>query len=145
MRKVWLQWLTKQRLFTLFLIAATLLGVAFGWICNRSLTPGQAIAVATNLSIVTDAFLRLIKMIIAPLVFASLVSAIARMGGVSEIGRIGIKAMVWFIGASCVSLTIGLLMAHWLQPGAALHAMLALSPAPPTAASGIGTEGFSLA
>jgi len=120
----------KQRWFTALLIAATVLGIALGWLCNHALTPQQNIDVAAGLSIVTDAFLRLIKMIIAPLVFASLVPAIARMGGIGEIGRIGIKALAWFLGASCLSLTIGLLMGHWLQPGATLHLSLASTGAP---------------
>ena len=115
----------KQRWFTALLIAATVLGIALGWLCNRTLTPQQNTDIAAGLSIVTDAFLRLIKMIIAPLVFASLVPAIARMGGAGEIGRIGIKALAWFLGASCLSLTIGLLMGHWLQPGANLHLSMA--------------------
>jgi len=120
----------KQRWFTALLIAATVLGIALGWLCNHALTPQQNIGVAASLSIVTDAFLRLIKMIIAPLVFASLVPAIARMGGIGEIGRIGIKALAWFLGASCLSLTIGLLMGHWLQPGAALRLSLASTGTP---------------
>lgn len=111
----------KQRWFTAALIAATVLGIVVGWLCNRTLTPQRNIEVVASFSLVTDAFLRLIRMIIAPLVFASLVPAIARMGSAGEIGRIGIKALAWFMGASCVSLTIGLLMGHWLQPGAALH------------------------
>ena len=110
-----------RRVFTYLLIAATLLGIGVGWVCNLYLMPAQAAEVAADLSIITDAFLRLIKMIIAPLVFSSLVAAIARMGSGAEIGRVGIKAMAWFIAASCVSLTIGLLMGHWLQPGIALH------------------------
>ena len=111
----------KQRWFTILLIAATVLGIVVGWLCNRTLTPQQNTDIAAGLSIVTDAFLRLIKMIIAPLVFTSLVPAIARMGGVGDIGRIGIKALAWFLGASCLSLIIGLMMGHWLQPGATLH------------------------
>lgn len=111
----------RQRLFTVFLMGATVLGIAVGWACNRSLAPQQALEVAADFSILTEAFLRLIKMVIAPLVFASLVSAIARMGSASEIRRVGIRAMLWFLGASCVSLLVGLLMAHWLQPGAGLH------------------------
>jgi Na+/H+-dicarboxylate symporter len=119
-----------RHIFTYALIAATLLGIAVGWLSNSYLSQQQATTLADNLSVVTDAFLRLIKMIIAPLVFSSLVSAIARMGGAAEIGRIGIKALAWFIGASCLSLTVGLLMAHWLQPGAALHLQV-----PPTTSS----------
>jgi Na+/H+-dicarboxylate symporter len=110
-----------RRTFTYALVAATLLGIAVGWACNRALTPQQAATVAADLSIITEAFLRLIRMIIAPLVFSTLVAAIARMGGAAEISRVGAKALGWFFGASCVSLAIGLLLAHALQPGAALH------------------------
>ena len=131
----------RQRLFTAFLIAATVLGVAVGWACNRSLPAAKALEVAANLSIVTDAFLRLIKMVIAPLVIASLVSAIARMGSASEIRRVGIRSMLWFLGASCVSLMVGLLMAHWLQPGAALYLQEA-AVVVPAAAGSEEVEGF---
>jgi Na+/H+-dicarboxylate symporter len=137
--------LAKQRLFTTFLIAATVLGIVVGWLCNRSLPPAKSLEVAAYLSIVTDAFLRLIKMVIAPLVFASLVSAIARMGSAAEIGRIGIKAMLWFLGASCISLFVGLVMAHWLQPGAALHLLVVNKPALPVATNAGNAESFALA
>ena len=110
-----------RRTFTYALVMATLLGIVVGWACNRALTPQQASTVAADLSIITEAFLRLIRMIIAPLVFSTLVAAIARMGGAAEIGRVGVRALVWFFGASCVSLVIGLLLAHALHPGAALH------------------------
>jgi Na+/H+-dicarboxylate symporter len=135
----------KQRLFTTLLIAATVLGIVVGWLCNRLLPPANALEVAGYLSIVTAAFLRLIQMVIAPLVFASLVSAIARMGGAAEIGRIGIKALLWFLGASCLSLFVGLVMAHWLQPGAALHLLVANTPASPVAANIGNSKGFALA
>ena len=131
--------------FTLSLVVATLLGVLVGWLCNRSLATEQAAVVAADLSVITDIFLRLIKMIVAPLVFASLVSAVARMGGAAEIGRIGIKTLAWFFAASCVSLTVGLLMAHWLQPGAALHAMPAFAQLPAASGSAGATTSFSLA
>ncbi len=130
-------------MFAAFLVAATLLGVAAGWLCHRFLAPPQAAAVAAGLSVVTDAFLRLIRMIIAPLVFASLTSAVARMGGAGDVGRIGFKALAWFLGASCVSLAVGLGMAHWLQPGAALHIQ---APSLPTTMPGSAdASGFSLA
>lgn len=126
----------RQRWFSAFLVAATVLGIAIGWLCNRSLPPQKALEVAADLSIITGAFLRLIKMVIAPLVFASLVSAIARMGSGAEIGRVGIRALLWFLGASCVSLMVGLLMAHWLQPGAEMHLHVATQA--PTAATNSG-------
>ena len=132
------------RLFALSMLAATALGVVVGWACHQGLSGQQAAAVSAKLSIVTDIFLRLIKMIIAPLVFTSLVSAVARMRGASEIGRIGIKTMAWFIGASCLSLALGLCMAHWLQPGAALHMAQAVAPATPASAASVDTSGLSL-
>ncbi len=110
-----------NRLFTYFLIAAMLLGIGAGWAVNQYATPAGAKAVAENLSIVTDVFLRLIKMIIAPLVFSTLVAGIAHMEDSAAIGRVGVKTMAWFISASIVSLIIGLVMVHLLQPGVGMH------------------------
>ncbi len=124
-----------NRLFTAFIVGAMVLGVVVGWILNQSLAPADAKAWADNLSIITDLFLRLIKMIIAPLVFATLVAGIAHMEDAATIGRVGVKTMLWFISASIVSLTIGLLMVHWLQPGAGLAL-----PNPVDAAKGSGVE-----
>ncbi|WP_310542439.1 dicarboxylate/amino acid:cation symporter [Phenylobacterium sp.] len=109
-----------NRLFTAFIVGAMILGVAVGWGVNQYATPEQAKEVASNLSIITDVFLRLIKMIIAPLVFATLVAGIAHMEDAATVGRVGAKAMGWFITASIVSLTIGLVMSHLLHPGAGL-------------------------
>ena len=108
------------RNFSIILVASMLLGIACGWCCNEYLTAEQAAGVASKLSIVTTMFLRLIRMIIAPLIFATLTSAIARMEGAVEIGRVGFKAMVWFLGASCLSLALGLALAALLQPGAGM-------------------------
>ena len=71
-------------------------------------------------SMVTTLFLRLIKMVIAPLVFSTLVVGIAKMGEVESVGRIGLKAMTWFVGASLVSLTLGLVLVNIFQPGVGL-------------------------
>ena len=109
-----------NRLFTILLIAAMVLGVVVGWICNQTLDAEQAKTAAGYFSIITDVFLRLIKMIIAPLVFTTLVAGIAHMEDAAQIGRVGIKTMGWFITASIVSLTIGLVMVHLLQPGVGL-------------------------
>ncbi|MGL4584020.1 MAG: dicarboxylate/amino acid:cation symporter, partial [Flavobacterium sp.] len=62
-------------------------------------------------------FIRLVQMIIAPLVFCTLVVGIAKMGDMSMVGRVGAKAMGWFITASLVSLTIGLVLVNWFKPG----------------------------
>lgn len=66
---------------------------------------------------VTTIFLRLIKMVIAPLVVSTLIVGIARMGAVESVGRVGLKAMVWFVGASLVSLSLGLVLVNLMQPG----------------------------
>jgi Na+/H+-dicarboxylate symporter len=129
-----------NRLFTAFVVGAMLLGVLVGYVINQSLPADSAKEIASNLSIVTDLFLRLIKMIIAPLVFTTLVAGIAHMGDASEVGRVGVKTIGWFILASITSLTIGLLMVHLIQPGSGLSLV-----APPVdAASGVETAKFTL-
>jgi Na+/H+-dicarboxylate symporter len=129
-----------NRLFASFIIAAMVLGVAAGAVLHQILPPDQLKTAADGLSILTDLFLRLVKMIIAPLVFATLVSGIAHMEDAASIGRVGLKTMGWFICASIVSLVIGLGMVHLLQPGAGL----ALTPPPATEASGVATASFTL-
>ncbi|WP_293907039.1 dicarboxylate/amino acid:cation symporter [Phenylobacterium sp.] len=121
-----------NRLFTYFVVGAMVLGVLVGWLVNVNLAPAAAKGVADNLSIVTDVFLRLIKMIIAPLVFSTLVAGIAHMEDAASIGRVGMKTMGWFISASIVSLIIGLIMVHILQPGVGMHlAIPDLAPGAP--------------
>jgi Na+/H+-dicarboxylate symporter len=130
-----------NRLFTTFIVGAMVLGVAVGWGLNQYASPDQAKAVAENLSIVTDVFLRLIKMIIAPLVFSTLVAGIAHMEDAASIGRVGIKTLGWFISASLVSLTIGLIMVHLLQPGVGMHLAI---PDAGKAASAVDMTKFNL-
>jgi Na+/H+-dicarboxylate symporter len=76
---------------------------------------------AKGMSILTDIFLRLIKMIIAPLVFSSLVTGIARLGDIRAVGRIGGKTLLWFLGASLLSLMLGLAIMNLTKLGAELH------------------------
>lgn len=118
-----------NRLFTAFIVGAMVLGVLVGWGVNQGLSPEQAKSVADNLTIITDVFLRLIKMIIAPLVFSTLVAGIAHMEDAASIGRVGVKTMAWFITASIVSLTIGLLMVHLIQPGVGMGLVVDASTA----------------
>ena len=79
--------------------------------------PKTAKTIADYISLITDIFLRLIKMIIAPLVFSTLVVGVAHMGDTKAVGRIGGKAMLWFVGASLVSLLLGLILVNILRPG----------------------------
>ncbi|CAG9203654.1 Sodium:dicarboxylate symporter [Paraburkholderia sabiae] len=111
----------KNRL-TLNIAAGMVLGVIAGYVCHTSLSdPATVKAVAGYFSIVTDIFLRLIKMIIAPLVFATLVSGLAGMDSGQDVGRIGLRSVGWFVCASLLSLSLGLVLANLLQPGAGLH------------------------
>ena len=111
----------KSKHLTRYILLALVLGIVVGYLC-RSLGGADASkAYADNISTLTDIFLRLIKMIIAPLVFTTLVAGIARMGDASEVGRVGAKSMLWFVSASLLSLTLGLIMVNWFQPGHALN------------------------
>jgi Na+/H+-dicarboxylate symporter len=110
-----------NRKFAIAVAGAMVLGVVVGLIANRSLDAVQIRSLASGLSIVTDLFLRLIRMIIAPLVFSTLVSGIAHMEGAGQVGRVGAKTLVWFISASILSLTMGLFLVHLFQPGVGLN------------------------
>ena len=108
--------------FTYWILAGMILGALVGYVLYRTLPDQKTAAiVAGYFSIVTDMFLRLIKMIIAPLVFSMLVVGIAHMGDTESIGRIGLKAMGWFVVASLFSLTLGLFMVNLLRPGENLN------------------------
>jgi Na+/H+-dicarboxylate symporter len=130
---------------TRYILIALVLGVVAGWSINAAIDDGspQAAArlkeIADYLSIVTTLFLRLIKMIIAPLVFSTLVAGIAHMGNIAALGRVAVRSLLWFVLASLVSLTLGLILVTLLQPGVGLNL-----PLPPvTAASGVATAAFS--
>lgn len=98
------------------------LEVIVGHICNVSaLIVAAEKRIAGYFSIVTDVFLQLIKMIIAPLVFSTLVSGIAGMRDSSSVGRISIRALGWFVTASLISLALGILFVNVLQVGHSLN------------------------
>jgi Na+/H+-dicarboxylate symporter len=107
----------RSRLTTIILIGM-ILGILVGYACNTLWPdPKTAKTIADYISTITDVFLRLIKMIIAPLVFSTLVVGVAHMGDTKAVGRIGAKAMAWFVGASLVSLLTGMILVNILRPG----------------------------
>jgi Na+/H+-dicarboxylate symporter len=107
----------KRGLASLILIALVA-GIVVGYACNMAFPdPQTAKTVAGYIGLIADVFLRLIKMIIAPLVFTTLVVGVAHMGQGKDIGRIGAKTMLWFISASLASLLLGLVMVNILRPG----------------------------
>ena len=110
----------KNRL-TLFVVLAMITGPLTGLALHHGLGDGEsAKSVAANLALVTTAFLHLIKMIIAPLVFSTLVVGVARMEDTASIARVGLKTLGWFIFASIVSMTIGLVLVQLFEPGVGL-------------------------
>ncbi|MFJ4142776.1 dicarboxylate/amino acid:cation symporter [Pseudomonas sp. NPDC089734] len=113
--------MTKNRLPRQIAIGIAL-GVLVGWACHHFAGSEQgAKQIASYFSMITDIFLRMIKMIIAPLVFATLVGGIASMGSSRSVGRIGLRAMAWFVTASVISLAIGMGLVNLFQPGAGLN------------------------
>lgn len=116
---------------TLFIFGAMLLGVLTGFIVRAvyitfPVDPGKPlppaiIAFSDNISLLTDMFLLMIKMIIAPLVFSTLVVGVAKLGDLKAVGRIGGKTMLWFVSASLVSLFLGMVLVNLLEPGLSLN------------------------
>jgi len=116
----------KSRLTTYILLGLGL-GIITGYIAHDHLA--NPLGFADTLALLTTLFLRLIKMIIAPLVFSTLVVGIARMGDASEVGRIGIKTLGWFFIASVMSLSLGLVLVNLFRPGDALLGHMAATAA----------------
>ena len=109
-----------------WIMIAMVAGVLIGLLVHYNCAATQIDSFSSGMSIVTDIFLRLIKMIIAPLVFSTLVVGIAKLGDVKAVGRIGGKTLLWFLGASLLSLSLGLIIMNALQLGSNLN--LALPP-----------------
>ncbi|MBW8312104.1 MAG: dicarboxylate/amino acid:cation symporter [Rhizobium sp.] len=123
---------------TWWILAALVLGVVVGTTLN--FTVDDTAPWVSGFGVVTTTFLRLIKMIIGPLVFATLAVGIAKMGDLGAVGRVGLKSMAWFMAASLMSLGLGLLLVNLLQPGLNLGIEL-----PDIAASsGVPASGLSL-
>lgn len=100
------------------ILAGMVLGIIIGYMIFVQFPDKKTAAqIAGYISIITDVFLRLIKMLIGPLVFSTLVVGIAHMGDAAAVGRVFAKSLGWFITASLVSLILGLILANLLQPG----------------------------
>src|SRR5471030_2315897 len=102
----------------IWILVAMLLGIGIGYMIYTNFPDKKAATeIAGYISIMSDIFLRLIKMLIGPLVFSTLVVGIAHMGDAASVGRVFAKALGWFVTASLVSLVVGLILANLLQPG----------------------------
>jgi Na+/H+-dicarboxylate symporter len=116
----------KNRL-TWFVLIAMITGPLCGLLLQHTLGPGAAADQAASIfSLVTSSFLRLIKMIIAPLVFCTLTVGVARMDSGASIARIGGKTIAWFVFATLISMAIGAAMVQIFKPGLGLSAATAV-------------------
>ena len=86
-----------------------LLGILCGWLFP---------AFAPAAKLISDTFINMIRMIIAPVIFCSIVTGIAGAGSMKKVGRVGIKALVYFEIVSSLALVIGLIVANLVRPGA---------------------------
>jgi Na+/H+-dicarboxylate symporter len=110
----------KNRL-TIYILVAMALGIIVGYIVHTQASAPVIQSFSTKIKLLTKIFLFLVQMIIAPLVFSTLVVGIAKLGDLKTVGRVGGKAMLWFISASLVSLLLGMLLVNVFQPGAGIH------------------------
>ena len=103
------------------ILIAMILGAILGIIVHNNASVEAAKEFSTYIKMLATVFIRLVQMIIAPLVFTTLVVGIAKLGDIKAVGRIGGKAMGWFFSASFISLLIGMFWVNMLQPGIGLN------------------------
>ncbi|BCQ29641.1 cation:dicarboxylase symporter family transporter (plasmid) [Caballeronia sp. NK8] len=110
--------MNKKNSAAIWILGAMVLGIGLGYMIFMSFPDKKAATeIAGYISLVSDVFLRLIKMLIGPLVFSTLVVGIAHMGDAASVGRVFAKALGWFVTASLISLLLGLVMSNLLRPG----------------------------
>ena len=102
---------------TVIIFLSMVLGIMIGYFVHHNASKEIIASLSVNLKLLANIFLRLVQMIIAPLVFSTLVVGIAKLGDLKAVGRVGGKAMLWFITASLFSLLIGLFWVNLMEPG----------------------------
>jgi len=107
----------KGNRLTTYIIVALIAGIILGFVLNENYSAEELLDVTSPFSLIPDIFLRLIKMIVAPLVFFTLVVGVAKLGDIKAVGRIGGKTLLWFVGASLMSLVLGMILVNLFQPG----------------------------
>ena len=107
-----------DRRLTLYILLGMALGIVVGQALHSAVDPAVIKAsIAPCFKLLSDIFLNLIKLLVAPLVLSTIVVGIAHMGDSSALGRIGVRALAWFITVSLISIGLGLVMVNLMQPG----------------------------
>ncbi|MDT9012562.1 dicarboxylate/amino acid:cation symporter [Novosphingobium sp. APW14] len=126
-----------DRRLTLYILIGMVLGVVAGWLVFTFIPKGAVtvwpFGVEADLKeiylksfgLLSSIFLNLIKMLVAPLILSTIVVGIAHMGDSAALGRIGFRAITWFILASLISIGLGLIMVNFFQPGVGVDVSVA--------------------
>ena len=127
---------------TIYILLAMLGGIVAGIIINKTAGPDTIESVSKNIKLLATIFIRMVQMIIAPLVFTTLVVGIAKLGDLKSVGRVGGKALAWFITASLISLLLGMVVVNFFKPGQGME----LGDINPDSVKDVvgNTKGFSL-
>jgi Na+/H+-dicarboxylate symporter len=107
----------KKSRLTLYILIAMIVGIVVGYYVHENYPADTIKSFSDNIKLLTTIFLRMVQMIIAPIVFSTLVVGIAKLGDMKTVGRVGGKAMLWFITASLISLSLGLILVNIFKPG----------------------------
>lgn len=130
-----------NKTFAILIAGSMVLGILVGLGIYYLENPALTKEAISWLSLLPKIFILMIKMIIAPLVLFTLIAGIGHMEDAAEVGRVGIKALAWFIVASIVSLLLGMVIVDFLKPGVGMSNLIALSADAPKAPS---TDNFTL-
>jgi len=129
----------KGNRLTTYIVIALIAGIILGFILNKNIASERIENITEPFSLIPDAFLRLIKMIVAPLVFFTLVVGVAKLGDLKSVGRIGAKTLFWFLCASLASLMLGMILVNLFEPGIEMKL-----PIPESTVKGVVHDGLSL-
>jgi Na+/H+-dicarboxylate symporter len=113
--------MAKKNLLTIYILVAMVLGLLVGYLVHVNASNEFISSFSKNVKLLSNIFIRLVQMIIAPLVVTTLIVGIAKLGDLKAVGRVGGKAMLWFISASLVSLFLGFLLVNLFHPGSSIN------------------------
>ncbi len=113
--------MAKKNLLTIYILIAMVLGLLVGYLVHVNASDEFIKNFSKNVKLLSNIFIRLVQMIIAPLVVTTLIVGIAKLGDLKAVGRVGGKALLWFVSASLVSLFLGLLLVNIFHPGTSIN------------------------